>query len=306
MPTERRWMRVGSWSNGKVSTIFTQWPGNDSSSSRPIFKVVTYLGAPWVNLTPFHSQLAATGRCVIGHLRENYTNQSASRATNPADHENCYSGYMIDFLMKLEEMLGFDARVHVVQDDKYGSLNRSSGRSRWSGMIEELVQGEADIALHLLTITADRLKVVDFSHPYMEVANGILVSSHPYSHSVWDFVFLTTFSGQLWLCMLLIVTMAVLVIWLAERLRLRRRYLRKPHKRHRSFSLSEIISYTWSLAFQKAAEELGPTSVAGRVLACLFACCAIIACSSFTANLAAIKVTGKRGITLSGIHDSKV
>lgn len=302
---ERRWLRVGSWLNSKINTIFTQWTRNYSRSSRQIFRVVTHYGEPWVNRASSKNMVNGKGLCLIGHLCRNYTNRDHASEMS-SDQEFCCGGFMMEFLLKLEEVLHFDARVYFVKDQKFGSLNRSAPTWRaWNGMIGELIRDEADIALHLLTITADRLKVVDFSHPYMESSNGILVSSRPFSHSVWEFVFLTTFAPDLWFSMLLLGAISVLVIWLAERLRLRRRYLRKPHKRHRSLTLLEIISYTWSLAFQKAAEELGPSSVSARVLAALFAFSAILVCSSFTANLAAMKVTEKRGITLSGIHDSK-
>ena len=58
--------------------------------------------------------------------------------------------------------------------------------------------------------------------------------------------------------------------------------------------------------FQKASEEMGPNTLGGRTVAAFFAFCTIIACSSFTANLAAIKVTTKEGISISGIRDKKV
>lgn len=301
---KRRWLRMGSWLNGKIKTIFSQWAGNDTGSSRQSFRVVTYYGEPWVSFGPV--QKRHRGRCLIGHSCLNYTNKDTPEMSDAAHQEYCCIGFMMDFLLKLEERLNFQAQVHFVKDNKFGRLNCSLESPQWSGMIGELERGEADIALHLLTITAERLKVVAFSQPYMEAANGILVTREPFSHSIWDFVFLNTFSGDLWFTILVVCFMVIVVVWYAERLRLRRRYLIKPFKRHRSFSLLETISYTWSLGFQKAAEEVGPASLAGRVLSGLFAFWAIIACSSFTANLAAIKVTERRGITISGIHDGKV
>ena len=51
---------------------------------------------------------------------------------------------------------------------------------------------------------------------------------------------------------------------------------------------------------------MGPSTLGGRTVAALFAFCTIIACSSFTANLAAIKVITEDGISISGIDDRKV
>ncbi len=47
---------------------------------------------------------------------------------------------------------------------KYGSLD-SSGR--WMGMIGEVKEGRADLALADMTMTAMREEAIDFSMPYM-------------------------------------------------------------------------------------------------------------------------------------------
>lgn len=97
-----------------------------------------------------------------------------------------------------------------------------------------------------------------------------------------------------------------MTLWLAEKIRQRRRFITDPFKRDNSMSYADIINYTWSLLFQKASEEIGPSTLGGRTVAASFAFATIIACSSFTANLAAIKVSERSGISISGIHDSKV
>ena len=93
---------------------------------------------------------------------------------------------------------------------------------------------------------------------------------------------------------------------MAEHLRKRRIFHNFPHMRDNSISCAQIINYTWSLMFQKASEEVGPSTLGGRTVAVFFAFCTIITCSTLTANLAAIKVTTKEGISISGIHDTKV
>lgn len=51
------------------------------------------------------------------------------------------------------------------------------------------------------------------------------------------------------------------ILWMTERLRKRRRFLSSPDKRDNSISYAQIINYTWSLMFQKASEEVGPTTL---------------------------------------------
>lgn len=109
----------------------------------------------------------------------------------------------MEFLARLETRLGFKSVVHIVKDGKFGSNDPNT--NHWNGMIGELVRNEADIAMSTLTITAKRSKVVDFTYPYLEAANGILVSTQPASHDMWEFVFLETFSVPLWLALFVTV-----------------------------------------------------------------------------------------------------
>lgn len=46
-------------------------------------------------------------------------------------------GYCIDLISELSKKLGFDYKVHVVKDNRYGAMD-SSGN--WNGMIGELVR----------------------------------------------------------------------------------------------------------------------------------------------------------------------
>jgi ABC-type amino acid transport substrate-binding protein len=106
-------------------------------------------------------------------------------------------------LERIEADVEFESKIHLVKDGMFGSNDPKT--RRWNGMIGELVRNEADMAASTLTITAKRSKVVDFTFPYVDIANGILVSAQPASHGVWDFVFLDTFSGSLWLVLFIAI-----------------------------------------------------------------------------------------------------
>lgn len=94
---------------------------------------------------------------------------------------------MIELLQRLEDEVGFRSRIHLVKDGMLGSNDPKT--RRWNGMVGELVRSEADMAVSTLTITAKGSKVVDFTYPYVDIANGILVPTQPVSHNLWDFVF---------------------------------------------------------------------------------------------------------------------
>ena len=56
--------------------------------------------------------------------------------------------------------------LHIsVSDGKYGGFDGA----RWNGMISEVLEGEADMAVADLSITTERLNAVEFSMPWMNL-----------------------------------------------------------------------------------------------------------------------------------------
>lgn len=55
----------------------------------------------------------------------------------------------------------FRYTIHTVSD--YGTFDGT----RWSGIVGELTENRADLAVAPLTITAEREQVVDFTKPFM-------------------------------------------------------------------------------------------------------------------------------------------
>lgn len=64
-----------------------------------------------------------------------------------------YEGYSVDLAQKLSEILGFKYKIHIVSDGKYGS---HVGNGVWNGMIKEILDGTADLAIADLTINNAR------------------------------------------------------------------------------------------------------------------------------------------------------
>ena len=58
----------------------------------------------------------------------------------------------------------------------YGSFDGS----RWSGIVGELVENRADLAVAPLTITAEREQVVDFTKPFMTFGAAVVAFRFSY------------------------------------------------------------------------------------------------------------------------------
>jgi len=81
-----------------------------------------------------------------------------------------FQGILVDMMEELSRRLGFTFTIAPAKDGKYG---KEQG-GQWSGMMGEVLRGEADMALADLTITATREAAVDFSHPFMYAGLGLL------------------------------------------------------------------------------------------------------------------------------------
>jgi|LakMenEpi03Aug12_release.lakeMendotaPanAssembly.Ray.scaffolds.fasta_scaffold306958_2 ABC-type amino acid transport substrate-binding protein len=83
-----------------------------------------------------------------------------------------YEGFMVDLLDALADNLGCRFIIREVADGRYGMKKEGSdGHSRkeeWTGMIGEVMRGEADLAVADLTATAARSLVVDFTQPILD------------------------------------------------------------------------------------------------------------------------------------------
>lgn len=82
-----------------------------------------------------------------------------------------YEGYSIDLISKISSILGFTYNIRLVSDNRYGSYNKET--REWDGMIKELLNHKADLAIADLTITYERAQVVDFTMPFMNLGKEI-------------------------------------------------------------------------------------------------------------------------------------
>ncbi|KAF4526293.1 hypothetical protein B566_EDAN013654 [Ephemera danica] len=81
-----------------------------------------------------------------------------------------FEGYGVDVIHELSTILGFNYTIQLVPDGQHGTINRKT--KQWNGMIKELMENRADLAIADLTINFDRKQVVDFTVPFMNLAPG--------------------------------------------------------------------------------------------------------------------------------------
>lgn len=93
---------------------------------------------------------------------------------------NRFEGYCIDLLEKIANICNFTYTIKLVDDGYHGTLING----KWNGIIGELVDKKADLAVAALTITSLREQFIDFSEPFLNLGISIL-----YKVSILNFYF---------------------------------------------------------------------------------------------------------------------
>lgn len=110
----------------------------------------------------------------------------------PLKGNDQFEGFGIELIEKLSQRLGFNYTFKLQEDGAYGSPDKETGE--WNGMIRELMDDKADLAITDLTITAERESAVDFTMPFMNLGISILFES-PKKEDPELFSFMQPFSG---------------------------------------------------------------------------------------------------------------
>lgn len=137
------------------------------------------------------------------------------KSDKPLYGNDRFEGYCLDLLKELSNILGFIYEVKLVSDGKYGAQN---DKGEWNGMVKELIDHKADLAVAPLTITYVREKVIDFSKPFMTLGISILYRK-PNGTNPGVFSFLNPLSPDIWMYVLLACLGVSCVLFVIARIR---------------------------------------------------------------------------------------
>ena len=111
----------------------------------------------------------------------------------------CCVGLCMDLLRRLSADVGFRFEVFEVRDRKWGAIDRVTGK--WNGLVEALLNGEADMVVTSLKISKVRSTAIDFSSPFLETGITILVGVR--EGVISPVAFLEPFSMEAWIVVLI-------------------------------------------------------------------------------------------------------
>uniref|UniRef100_A0AAY4ELY4 Glutamate receptor n=1 Tax=Denticeps clupeoides TaxID=299321 RepID=A0AAY4ELY4_9TELE len=322
------WVTVGSWEEGQLDVEeqglwYGSFPRHRAEGQRGFegarwragmavagsrLRVVTLVEHPFV----FTREVDDDGHCPAGqYCLDAGTNSSetldrffhelaqGNSSFLPSEFSKCCYGYCIDLLEKLAEDMNFEFDLYIVGDGKYGAWKGG----RWTGLVGDLLNGVADMAVTSFSINSARSKVMDFTSPFFSTSLGILVRSKDTAAPIGAFMWPLHWS--MWVGIFVALHITALFLTLYE---WKSPFGMTPHGRNRVkvFSYSSALNLCYAILFGRTVSSKTPKCWTGRFLMNLWAIFCLLVLSSYTANLAAVMVGEKTFEELSGIHDAKL
>ncbi|TSX58281.1 Glutamate receptor ionotropic, kainate 1 [Bagarius yarrelli] len=214
-----------------------------------------------------------------------------------------FEGYCLDLLKELSNILGFSYEVRLVSDGKYGAQN---DKGEWNGMVRELIDHVADLAVAPLTITYVREKVIDFSKPFMTLGISILYRK-PNGTNPGVFSFLNPLTPDIWMYVLMACLGVSCVLFIIARLTPYEWY--NPHPcnptsevMENNFTLLNSLWFAVAALMRQGSDQM-PKALSTRIVGGIWWFFTLIIISSYTANLAAFLTVERMDAPIDSADD---
>ncbi|KAL3269201.1 hypothetical protein HHI36_008283 [Cryptolaemus montrouzieri] len=207
-----------------------------------------------------------------------------------------FEGFSMDLITEIAEFLNFQFEFYLVADGQIGKYDEKT--KEWNGLIRDILDHKADLALCDLTLTHQRQKVVDFSLPFMSLGISILYK-HSDAKGFDLFAFLDPFSPDVWVYMATLYLGVTVVLYFVYRLAPDE--WENPHPCDENpeelENIWDIKNCLWLTLGSIMAQgcDLLPKGVSSRMASSMWWFFSLIMTSSYTANLAAFLTAEKSG-----------
>ncbi|XP_054091991.1 glutamate receptor ionotropic, kainate 2 isoform X3 [Zeugodacus cucurbitae] len=214
-----------------------------------------------------------------------------------------YHGYGVDLIKELAQKLGFNYVLKNGGND-YGSYNATTNTT--TGMLKEIIDKRAHLAITDLTITAARQEVVDFSIPFMNLGIAI-IHVEPQKETQAYFKFMDPFSNGVWWLLGLSFLLVSFSFFILGRLSPSEwdnphPCIEEPTELVNQFTIGNSLWFTTGALLQQGS-EMEPKAISTRTVASIWWFFTLLMVSSYTANLAAFLTIEKPTILINSIDD---
>nr|XP_049703804.1 glutamate receptor ionotropic, kainate 2 isoform X4 [Helicoverpa armigera]XP_049703805.1 glutamate receptor ionotropic, kainate 2 isoform X4 [Helicoverpa armigera]XP_049703806.1 glutamate receptor ionotropic, kainate 2 isoform X4 [Helicoverpa armigera] len=216
-----------------------------------------------------------------------------------------FEGFCIDLLARVAARAGFHYRLRLVPDNMYGARDPDTGH--WNGIVRELMDRKADIAVASMTINYAREAVIDFTKPFMNLGIGILFKV-PTSQPTRLFSFLNPLAIEIWLYVLAAYILVSFTLFVMARF--------SPYEWSTSTHVcgheTKLLTNQFSVCnsfwfitgtFLRQGSGLNPKATSTRIVGGIWWFFTLIILSSYTANLAAFLTVERTVLPIQSAAD---
>ncbi|CAF0986150.1 unnamed protein product, partial [Brachionus calyciflorus] len=211
-------------------------------------------------------------------------------------------GFCIDILDEIANKMNFRYEIYKAADNQYG--NEENGT--WNGMIKELMDKKADLAISAFTINYKRQQMVDFTKPFLSLGISILYKV-PTSKKPGLFSFLNPLSLEIWMFTLITYLLVSLIMMVLARFSPYEWRSTHPCDSNNEFVENQFTVWN-SLWFavgtlMQQGSDINPKALSTRLVGGVWWFFTLIIISSYTANLAAFLTVEKVDLSITNVED---
>ena len=216
-----------------------------------------------------------------GHLRIG-TKEAPPFAMRGLD--GTWEGISIDLLAEMGDRMGFTYElVEVTLED----------------LVSGVASGDLDASIAAITVTSERERQIDFSHPYFHTGLGVAVASEQRPHllAVIDALTSSEFLATLGLLFGLLFFVGALA-WVAE-------HKRNPDEFEPEVGRGLLSGFWWAVVTMTTVGygDKAPITTRGRLIGTVWMFSALILTALFTAQLSAAPTSERIGSRVTAIDD---
>ncbi|XP_067950331.1 glutamate receptor ionotropic, kainate 2-like [Watersipora subatra] len=218
-----------------------------------------------------------------------------------------FVGFCADLLFEIARDLGFTYEIEICKNCTYGAPDNNG---EWDGMVRELMDQGADIALGSFTINYQREQVIDLTKPFMHVGISILYEVSK-KETPGLFSFMEPLAVETWFYVILAYVLVSVTLFLLGRF--------SPYEHVKKTIRSEvdgkdivIKEFRLSLAdgfwfavgtLMQQGSEVAPAAISTRIAGGFWWFFSLFVISSYTANLAAFLTVERTVMPIENADD---
>ncbi|CAG5028276.1 unnamed protein product [Parnassius apollo] len=280
---------IGKWESSSGDHIIEDRPESDSignQQTRKHFYIISRKAKPYF-----------------------YEKEKCNSEECEEDDGEKYEGFSVDLVKQIFETLkeeNYNYTYSFKSDKNYDYGTYDKDKKKWNGLIGELLDKKADLAVCDLTITEERKKVVDFSVPFMSLGISILYIQEKKADPEM-FSFMNPYTFEVWICVATAYCIVSMVLFVCSRISPAdwenpQPCDKDPEELENIWNFKNCAWLTMGSIMTQGCDIL-PKAFGTRWVCAMWWFFAVIVCQTYIAQLSASMTTALENVPINSVED---